>query len=130
MAMFGWTDPKMPAHYIAKANREKLGISGMDKIVAFDQSQSLDVFGQPIRSEQHGNAGGEQSSNFRVVTSGKKRCKFQGYAWVWCARRDSNPHDVTHCHLKAARLPIPPRALKNGIMSARERGDGADVTNR
>jgi hypothetical protein len=29
----------------------------------------------------------------------------------WCARRDSNPHDVTHCHLKAARLPIPPRAL-------------------
>ena len=29
----------------------------------------------------------------------------------WCARRDSNPHDFTHCHLKAARLPIPPRAL-------------------
>jgi hypothetical protein len=44
MAMFGWTDPKMPAHYIAKANREKLGISGMEKIVAFDQSQSLDDF--------------------------------------------------------------------------------------
>jgi integrase len=44
MAMFGWTDPKMPAHYIAKANREKLGVSGMDKIVAFDQSQSLDGF--------------------------------------------------------------------------------------
>ncbi|WP_130218365.1 hypothetical protein [Bradyrhizobium genosp. SA-3] len=38
MAMFGWTDPKMPAHYIAQANREKLGISGMDKIIAFDQS--------------------------------------------------------------------------------------------
>jgi hypothetical protein len=44
MAMFGWTDPKMPAHYIAKANREKLGMSGMDKVVAFDQSQSLDDF--------------------------------------------------------------------------------------
>jgi integrase len=44
MAMFGWTDPKMPAHYIAQANRERLGISGMDKIVAFDQSQSLDDF--------------------------------------------------------------------------------------
>jgi hypothetical protein len=29
---------------------------------------------------------------------------------LWCARRDSNPHDFTHCHLKAARLPIPPRA--------------------
>lgn len=42
MAMFGWTDPKMPAHYIAQANREKLGMSGMDKIVAFDQSHSLD----------------------------------------------------------------------------------------
>jgi integrase len=44
MAMFGWTDPKMPAHYIAKANREKLGMTGMDKIVAFDQSQSLGDF--------------------------------------------------------------------------------------
>ena len=42
MAMFGWTDPKMPAHYIAKANMEKLGLSGMEKVVAFDQSQSLD----------------------------------------------------------------------------------------
>jgi hypothetical protein len=42
MAMFGWTDPKMPAHYIAQANREKLGMSGMDKVVAFDQSQNLD----------------------------------------------------------------------------------------
>jgi hypothetical protein len=44
MAMFGWTDPKMPAHYIAQANREKLGISGMEKIVAFDERQSLDDF--------------------------------------------------------------------------------------
>jgi hypothetical protein len=42
MAMFGWTDPKMPAHYIARAKREKLGVSGMDKIVAFDQSQNMD----------------------------------------------------------------------------------------
>lgn len=44
MAVSGWTDPKMPAHYVAQANREKLGISGMDKIIAFDQSQSLDDF--------------------------------------------------------------------------------------
>ena len=44
MAMFGWTDPKMPAHYIAQANREKLGMSGMDKVIAFDQSNSLDDF--------------------------------------------------------------------------------------
>jgi len=34
MAMFGWTDPKMPAHYIAQANREKLRMSDMDKIKA------------------------------------------------------------------------------------------------
>ncbi len=32
----------MPAHDIAQANREKLGVSGMEKIVAFDQSQSFD----------------------------------------------------------------------------------------
>ena len=44
MAMFGWTDPKMPAHYVAQANREKLRMSGMNKIVTFDQSQSLDDF--------------------------------------------------------------------------------------
>src|SRR6476660_5501078 len=50
---------------------------------------------------------------------------------VWCARRDSNPHDFTHCHLKAARLPIPPRAL--GIPAGRtgvRRINGADVTNQ
>ncbi|MGB6254706.1 MAG: hypothetical protein WBF62_15785, partial [Bradyrhizobium sp.] len=63
MAMFGWTDPKMPAHYIAKANREKLGISGMDKIVAYDQSQSLDVFGQPPEA----NSTGTPAAN-KVVT--------------------------------------------------------------
>jgi len=33
MAMFGWTDPKMPARYIAQANRERLGMIGIDKIV-------------------------------------------------------------------------------------------------
>ncbi|GLR98067.1 hypothetical protein GCM10007858_57090 [Bradyrhizobium liaoningense] len=50
MAMFGWTDPKMPAHYIAQANREKLGLSGMEKIVAFDQSRHSTTFcGDPTR---------------------------------------------------------------------------------
>ena len=47
MALFAWTDPKMPAHDIARANREKLGMSGMEKIVAFDRSQSLDDFLEP-----------------------------------------------------------------------------------
>jgi hypothetical protein len=41
----------------------------------------------------------------------EKVMRFQRKTWEWCARRDSNPHDFTHCHLKAARLPIPPRAL-------------------
>ncbi|WP_050421670.1 hypothetical protein [Bradyrhizobium tropiciagri] len=36
------SDPKMPAHYIAQANRVRLGISGMEKIVTFDRGQSLD----------------------------------------------------------------------------------------
>jgi integrase len=72
MAMFGWTDPKMPAHYIAKANREKLGMSGMDKVVAFDESQSLDDF----MSLAEENSGGTPRAN-KVVTLrsnfGKKR---------------------------------------------------------
>ncbi|MES5482857.1 hypothetical protein QMZ05_08875 [Bradyrhizobium sp. INPA03-11B] len=42
IATFGRTDPKMPAHYIAQANRVRLGISGMEKIVTFDRGQSLD----------------------------------------------------------------------------------------
>ena len=32
------------AHYIAQANREKLGFSGMDKVVAFDHSESAADF--------------------------------------------------------------------------------------
>jgi hypothetical protein len=35
-------DPKMPAHYIAEADLERLGMSGVDKIVAFDRNQSPD----------------------------------------------------------------------------------------
>jgi hypothetical protein len=62
IAMFGWIDPKMPAHYIAKANREKAGMTGVDKIVAFDQSQSLDNFiDQPedVRRDRSGNIPGQ-----------------------------------------------------------------------
>jgi hypothetical protein len=64
MAMFGWTDPKMPAHYIAQANREKLGISGMDKIVAFDQSQSLDDFMSLPESNKVGTSGRNEVVTF------------------------------------------------------------------
>jgi hypothetical protein len=66
MAMFGWTDPKMPAHYIAKANREKLGISGMDKIVAFDQTQSFD------------DAASQQPANRARTTGGNVPVTFPG----------------------------------------------------
>jgi hypothetical protein len=41
MARFGWTDPKMPALYIAKANRDKLAISGMEKVEAYDQIENI-----------------------------------------------------------------------------------------
>jgi hypothetical protein len=58
MAMLGWTDPKMPAHCIAQANREKLGMSGMDKVVAFDQSQSLDDFTAVSETNKVGTPGG------------------------------------------------------------------------
>jgi hypothetical protein len=34
----------MPAHCIAQANREKLGVTGMDKGAAFDQSESAADF--------------------------------------------------------------------------------------
>jgi hypothetical protein len=63
MAMFGWTDPKMPAHYIAQANREKLGMSGMDKVIAFDQCNSLDDF----RPASDANDAGTSVAN-KVVT--------------------------------------------------------------
>jgi hypothetical protein len=41
MAMFGWTDPKMPAHYIARANRTKLGDSGQDRMLAYEESTNI-----------------------------------------------------------------------------------------
>jgi hypothetical protein len=65
MAMFGWTDPKMPAHYIGKANREKLGMSGMDKIVAFDQSQSLDEFTPLPEANNAGTSGANKIVTLR-----------------------------------------------------------------
>lgn len=71
MAMFGWTDPKMPAHYIAQANRERLGISGMEKIVTFDQGQSRDDFG----SGQQANSGRTPRANEVVTFPGNIRKK-------------------------------------------------------
>src|SRR5215471_9869442 len=81
MAMFGWTDPKMPAHYIAQANREKLGMSGMDKIGAFDQSQPLEEF-LTVGDE---NRGGTKGENRVVTLRSKSVLNSDSYAWVWCA---------------------------------------------
>src|SRR5258705_5759018 len=74
MAMFGWTDPKMPAHYIAQANREKLGISGMDKIIAFDLSQSTDDFMPLPEANNVGTTRGNGAETF----PGKFRKKGEG----------------------------------------------------
>jgi hypothetical protein len=71
MAMFGWTDPKMPAHYIAQANREKLGFSGMDKVVAFDHSESAADF--------EANEAGTDTLNGVVTFPGNIRKKGQGF---------------------------------------------------
>ncbi len=39
--MFNWTLLKCRRTTLQKANREKLGMSGMDEVVAFDRSQPL-----------------------------------------------------------------------------------------
>jgi integrase len=66
MAMFGWTDPKMPARYIAQANREKLGVSGMDKICR--------VRSEPVAGRLDGAAGSAQDRNGQRERS----CNFPG----------------------------------------------------
>ncbi|HEY0331686.1 MAG TPA: hypothetical protein VGC77_21630 [Rhodopseudomonas sp.] len=71
MAMFGWTDPKMPAHHIAQANREKLGMAGMDKIVAFDEDGSPEDFLAPPEA----NRAGTSSRNGMVTFPGNFRKK-------------------------------------------------------
>ena len=40
------------------------------------------------------------------------------YFLSWCPRRDSNPHTLRHMDLNHARLPIPPRGLKEGEIIA------------
>jgi hypothetical protein len=41
MAMFGWKDEKMPSIYIAKADRERLGFDGMNRLIGYDQMQNI-----------------------------------------------------------------------------------------
>jgi hypothetical protein len=50
--LFGWRDNKMPALYRAKASRDKLAISGMEKIEAYDQMENVaDLRCRPTRTE-------------------------------------------------------------------------------
>ncbi len=54
----------MPAYYIAQASREKLGMTGMDKIIAFDQSQSLDDFMPRPEANRVRTSGGNEVVTF------------------------------------------------------------------
>jgi hypothetical protein len=62
MAMFGWKDEKMASIYIAKADRERLGFDGMNKLVVYDQMQNV---ADPTRPEDEN----------RIVTFGSNRRK-------------------------------------------------------
>ncbi len=87
MAMFGWTDPKMPAHDIAQAKREKLGSGGMEKIVAFDQSQSLDDFLQLPEASRKRTPGGNGVVTFPGNIRKKSLRNSMPNVGFWCARR-------------------------------------------
>ncbi len=82
---------------------------------------------EPAVDDRFPSFAGEQCLNAtseRVVLPGHiwERSIISMWKWrLWCARRDSNPHGVTHCHLKAARLPIPPRALRMSDGTLRRR---------
>lgn len=86
MAMFGWIGPQMPAHYIAKANRDKLAVSGMEKIEAYDQMENIADLAMPIDQN-------------RIVTFESNRrekiLRFQRQVWGWCARSACN-HSAIH----------------------------------
>lgn len=77
MAMFGWREHKMPALYIANASRDKLAISGMEKLEAYDQMENIADPAMPVDQN-------------RIVTfesnRRKKMMRFQRQVWGWCAR--------------------------------------------
>jgi hypothetical protein len=130
MAMFGWTDPKMPAHYIAKADREKLGMSGMEKIVAFDESQSLDE----LMTLPDANIDRTATEN-RVVTLrsnfGKKRRKFRHLS-VGMVRSEGlePPRFYSLPPQGSASTSSATSAWEAGFSLVARRINGADVSNR
>jgi hypothetical protein len=51
MAMFGWTDPKIPAHYIAQANRESsASVAWKRSARSIRASHSTTFYGHPKRT--------------------------------------------------------------------------------
>ncbi|WP_315776561.1 MULTISPECIES: hypothetical protein [unclassified Bradyrhizobium] len=57
----------MPAHDIAQANREKPGISGMDEVVAFDQSLSSEDFLKPVAENRTATPRGNDRQHSRAT---------------------------------------------------------------
>jgi hypothetical protein len=49
MAIFGWTDPKMAAHYTRTANRKRLAAQAMEKLNASGTSIPAPV--HPVRAK-------------------------------------------------------------------------------
>jgi hypothetical protein len=102
---------------------------------ALGQLLSFSCASVPLSSRPQCDPLPEHSTPYCISQQGRaperKPNDFKANILTWCARRDSNPHDFTHCHLKAARLPIPPRAQgsdRHGVRPGRI--DGADVTNQ
>ena len=108
MAMFGWTDPKMPARYISQSREARIQRHGQSCCVRPERG---------FRGERDRNDHPERSGNIPGKHPEKRSRISELNVGLWCARRDSNPHDVTHCHLKAARLPIPLPANATSISS-------------
>jgi len=95
MAMFGWRDHKMPALYIAKASLDKLAISGMEKIQAYDQMENTADLAMPI--DQNRIVIFESNRRKKcIATAGptpdayEKALIFQRRVWGWCARSANN----------------------------------------
>lgn len=86
---------------IAKADRERLGFDGMSKLIAYDQMQNIVDLTMPEDENRIVTFESNRRKNPEISTPNVEVVRSE----------DSNPHGVTHCHLKAARLPIPPRAL-------------------
>ena len=88
-------------------------------LIGIARGNAFEIFSHPARVAMATDAerplaaprrGGRDATRPELIAGPENLSDFRNKD-LWCARRDSNPHGVTHCHLKAARLPVPPRAL-------------------